>query len=656
MNAVVNTLRTDPAWSRWLLAVGLLACAFYLTRSIQFDVASHLPDDTVQIDQAYFLSGAGRYSLDDADYGTLETLPHIWATSSRDHVGWYTALVELNLPNDQVWAFYFPDITIDSTVFINGRALGPVLGVADDSGLHGRRPLFQTIPASMLEAGENEIRIRVNAEPRERELMRPFHIGPEYLLADVYRAHLFSQVTILKVIAVVLLVAFLSMSLIWIYKPRETRYGWFALVCLLWAMHCLNVVYRLPLPGESSVRSGDMLPALLLMATLLLFVLRYRQMSTRRTRQWLALLLPVCLLFAFGYIPGVTEREAALVSGVAALMLATAALLVVCAPGQRDRRRDAYPLIAVLAGIVVFTFRECQVLLYWPETAYQAGSLALGAPLFVLLAGWQLIRDFVRSSNALEDLNRHLEQRVAERTLQLEQTHQQVLQMEKQQLLTRERDRIMQEMHDGMGAHLVSAMSVLEKDKVNPLDARSILEEALNDLRLMVDSLDCVDGDLAMVLGMYRQRLNRILEGTQVSLDWQVSDVPHLETLSAGMVLQVLRIVQEAVSNALKYAGASRLRIRTQYADDRIELLVDDNGCGFGADCLKGRGIDNMRRRAAQIGARLSIDTSPGQGVTVTLAIPRESTFSLDSEEPLEAVPMSPPVGRLATGSEAAYC
>lgn len=639
-----------------MLAAGLIVCAFVLTRAIQFDVASHLPADTVQIDQAYFLSGQGGYSLDEADYGTLETLPHTWATSSVDHVGWYTALVELNLPNDQVWAFYFPDITIDSTVYINGRALGPALAVADDSGLHGRRPLFQTIPASMLEAGENEIRVRVNAEPREKELMRPFHIGPEYLLSDVYRAHLFSQVTILKVIAVVLLVAFLSMFLIWIYKPRETRYGWFALVCLLWALHCLNVVYRLPLPGESSVRSGDMLPALLLMATLLLFVLRYRQMSSRRAMQWLAVLLPVCLLFAFGHVPGVTEREAALVCGVAALVLATASLLVVCAPGQRDRRRDAYPLIAVLAGIVVFTFRECQVLLFWPETAYQAGSLALGAPLFVLLAGWQLIRDFVRSSNALEDLNRHLEQRVKERTQQLEQTHQQVLQMEKQQLLTHERDRIMQEMHDGMGAHLVSAMSLLEKEQVDPLDARSILEEALNDLRLMVDSLDCVDGDLAMVLGMYRQRLNRILEGTQVSLDWQVSDVPHLETLSAGMVLQVLRIVQESVSNALKYAGASRLRIRTQYADDRIELLIDDNGCGFGEDCLQGRGIDNMRRRAAQIGARLAIDAAPGQGVSVSLALPREPVQSPENDRQDDATAPLAPAGRLAAGNEAIYC
>jgi signal transduction histidine kinase len=82
------------------------------------------------------------------------------------------------------------------------------------------------------------------------------------------------------------------------------------------------------------------------------------------------------------------------------------------------------------------------------------------------------------------------------------------------------------------------------------------------------------------------------------------------------------RIAQEALNNALKHAGASLVTVRLRTVDGWVTLEVADNGIGFDpAAASGGMGLTNMRERAERLGARLAIESRPGEGTQITVEL-----------------------------------
>jgi signal transduction histidine kinase len=97
--------------------------------------------------------------------------------------------------------------------------------------------------------------------------------------------------------------------------------------------------------------------------------------------------------------------------------------------------------------------------------------------------------------------------------------------------------------------------------------------------------------------------------------------------LSPSLENEVVRIAQEAVTNAVRHSGASRLGLDLRYHTNEVALRVRDNGNGFQTTdpTLPARGhfgLQGMRERADQIGATLNVESSPESGTTVTLKVP----------------------------------
>ena len=127
----------------------------------------------------------------------------------------------------------------------------------------------------------------------------------------------------------------------------------------------------------------------------------------------------------------------------------------------------------------------------------------------------------------------------------------------------------MREMHDGVGGHLVRTLSMLEGRGASREELAEELREALADMRLVIDSLDPSADDLATRLGMLRTRFERILARERVELVWRAEALPPLPHLGAEDSLHVLRIVQEAVTNVLRHAKATRLTLAARLAAGR---------------------------------------------------------------------------------------
>ena len=250
--------------------------------------------------------------------------------------------------------------------------------------------------------------------------------------------------------------------------------------------------------------------------------------------------------------------------------------------------------------------------LYYPYSA---------VPICIAI-GWVLADRFVRSLNESEHLNAQLEARVAQKHAELEENYRRMHELERQRAVTGERQRIMSDMHDGVGGQLISTLALVEQGELSQAEVAAALRECLDDLRLTIDSLEPTENDLLPVLGNLRYRLDERLKKQGIDLDWQVNEVPRLSCLTPQNVLHVLRILQEAFSNVLQHARASRVRVETglDAQGANVYIRVRDNGSGFTLE-RPGHGLANMRRRAQVIGGELQVEPSPN-GTTLSLLLP----------------------------------
>jgi signal transduction histidine kinase len=209
---------------------------------------------------------------------------------------------------------------------------------------------------------------------------------------------------------------------------------------------------------------------------------------------------------------------------------------------------------------------------------------------------------------------------------------------QRQQALASERARIMREMHDGLGAQLMTALRGVERGGMDKLQMAQALQEGLDELRLLMDSSDN-DQPLQAALANWRNRWDARLATVGLALRWEMDDGLDHVALPGDTVLQIMRVLQEATANVIKHAQASEVLVRAvvqadpHHPGERALLLqVIDNGVGLSGDASgaavnrasgAGRGLGNMRQRAMLIGASVATESrSDASGAQVTLRLP----------------------------------
>lgn len=266
------------------------------------------------------------------------------------------------------------------------------------------------------------------------------------------------------------------------------------------------------------------------------------------------------------------------------------------------------------------------------ESVYLMPYTVLGT-FFLLLA--ILLNRYIRALDESETANLRLESRLAQREQELETSHRLLREAEHQQMLTEERQRLMRDMHDGIGTSLMTALSAVEAKKTPDDDAiAAILRECVDDLKLTIDSLEPVDADLLLLLAALRYRLEQRFRQTGLTLHWQVADLPRLDWLEPGSALQVLRILQEVFTNVIKHAQASEIQVGTGVRDGGVYVAVDDDGRGFAVEETlaqvasqgpggRNRGLANLLHRAETLGGRVSWSVQGGTRFELWLPLTR---------------------------------
>jgi PAS domain S-box-containing protein len=206
-----------------------------------------------------------------------------------------------------------------------------------------------------------------------------------------------------------------------------------------------------------------------------------------------------------------------------------------------------------------------------------------------------------------------------------------VQESERRALTTELHDRVGQNL-TGLSINLQNMKALLSKGTVPALatkfdDAQALLEETTRQIRDIMAELflpELEDYGLAAALEIYAERT-----ASRGNLEL-IADLPDLSPppLPADIRIALFRAAQEAISNVLKHANATRLEIRLQGEDGRVRLMVEDNGQGFDPNAASQKeapswGLKIMRERIESIGGKLHIASRPGAGTRTIFEIER---------------------------------
>ena len=451
--------------------------------------------------------------------------------------------------------------------------------------------------------------------------------GPEAALAPLHRSHQNWRNTSAIVYAVSLLLMGGLAAGLWL-RQRDALYGCFALAALSGVARNLDRVLTegpVPWPLWGAVVAVCYACHIGLIARFVLLVLdRNPPWLVRSIYGALALSVTLaCASFAFA-------RPVLWTTGLAILQLTSTICLPYVVHGALvARRRIAGVLMA--AGTLAILAGAHDLLLVrmglFGGAYYTLTSHAIF--FFVMILAGLVVERYSRTVADYRSLNANLAARVAEREEQLRGAFETVRKQQEEQAVLLERQRIMREIHDGVGSQLVGLLNVVNQ----PAPDRDVVEEhvklALDEMRMAVDSLQPMHDDLTTVLATLRYRLQPRLDAAGIELVWDVALIPTLAPFAAQAALQLQRILLEAFTNVLKHAAATRIVMHVGWHGEQtpplVRIVLTDNGRGLQANERPGgHGLANMRSRAQAIGARLQIERADAQagGTRVSLDWP----------------------------------
>ena len=565
------------------------------------------------------------------DDSTTQRLPDDWQqTGYTGDSAWYTAQFSLTEIPSTRWGIYLPTVIMNAAIYLNGELVGLLGQLADPVTRNWNRPLLFTIPPIALRTGDNELRLHVKADPPGTGLLGRLYLGPIVQLEPYYeRAYSIRLGTGLVSVISTLTMAFF-MFVLWFMRRQDKVYLWFGIGLVCWSVHNLNIIVNEPpLPAGLWVRLSAVAIIWVTICTAF-YALRFLD-EQRRYSERLLLLLGLLNILLLPLMPDTVFHPQQLpLYEILAMGIGGYATSIILGAFLKRRELTLEISIVTLLGVCMMSTGAYDFLVISNIIARSSPyMLPYSGPLVILGFGFVLLHRFASALHFAENLNIVLEHRVAEKSRELERNYEQLNRYRHEQAITEERQRIIRDMHDGFGGQLVSTLVAIEGGKTQLSEISRSLRDALNDLRLTMDSLDPEVNGLGQLLGQLRSRLQQQLEGSGIALNWQVRPLPQWIKPGPQESLHVLRIIQEAITNTLKHANASTISVQTgaHQQQDRQQLFIDisDDGSGIpGQSAKNGRGLLNMQVRASKIGAQLLV-TSNTSGTHIRLLFERST-------------------------------
>ncbi|MGH6627138.1 MAG: sensor histidine kinase [Burkholderiaceae bacterium] len=556
------------------------------------------------------------------------TLPYHWDRVHHTQPGEALFEVPFSLPDQpsEPYGVYFPRIGNRAEIWLNGTLLSR-LGEVDrpNTADYAKGPQYVSIAPRLLQR-DNLLRIHIRADGGRRGGLSTLTVGPADEVHDLYGLAWRWRVLVSLAITIFsLLVAAIALAL-WATQSepgrsgatsRDNIYLCAALAELCWALRVGDVAIEhppLPWPWWGVVLTASFAGWIGCIALFCHHVAgwhRHRSMPWVRTGLWGlfgASIVASSLSFTL-YEPLFLTAWL----GCANLFFIVYATVYLV--GAIRRPGTAHGLVALVGALnVLVGVRD------WLTIRINGGYadstwMRYSSVLFGITLGYIVITRFREASIQARGLLATLASRVSQKELELQQSYARVEQLAREQERTAERARILRDMHDGVGSHISAAIRQLQSGRASSEAVLQTLRDSLDQLKLSIDAMNLLPGDITALLANLRYRLEPRFAASDIELQWGVELLEPVQRLDANAMRQLQFMVFEALSNVLQHARASVLRIEASPQGAGVQLRIIDNGRGFDVAAPRRKGLLSMQERAAAIGAGLAMDSEPGRTV-----------------------------------------
>lgn len=520
-------------------------------------------------------------------------------------------------------ALYTVSTRTQFAIYVNGTEIFRNFGAEGDDKLSWYRPYLAPIPQTALRSGMNEIMVR--AVSRESVGVGRIVIGPHVSIENNYLWQFFWRITAPMVTSTFMLILGGFAFLLWLVRRQEIELLYLPVSTTLWFLRNYQY-FAEDVPFHLAIFS-----ALTVAATLLAIVFTFAFFVTfykiPRAEMMIGGLVGFTLPYTF--IHWYFSLSNFLIY-IPTLMIVCVIIYFIVRNLMIERSWENVSWLLLM--VLMLGFGVYDAFLASSGHAWKGSDFYLSlfngffySLAFLITFGSRAVRAF----SALGSANATLELRIAETREELaaSESARQILVVGS--AIAGERERLMQEMHDGIGSNLITALAIARQQK-QPASTIKTLNRALSDLKITVDSLEPIEGDLVALIGNLRHRMARDLSDAGIKCKWEAEPCQSLPWLDATNALHVLRIFQETIGNVLTHSGASELRIGCRETERNgalgISAYVADNGCGFASDTsdAPGKGLSNIQSRAASLHGSLECLSDVGTGTVVTLWLPYE--------------------------------
>ncbi|AXQ29870.1 hypothetical protein D0B54_14815 [Solimonas sp. K1W22B-7] len=581
--------------------------------------------ETLQLLSGEFLPETSMRLPDDDDPRWRPArLPDHWEQPGRveeGSSGWYRFRVEAPARPGQPWGLYFLRGGINLAAYFNRSFVGDGGRFDEPMAFNANRPLLFTLPEKMLAAdGHNLVHVYLRGYPHFVGMF-PFEAGPLRELQPRHELRSLLQTQVGFGLMVLTLGSALFSFTLYLRNRDQTLYLWFALCAAGWSIFGANMSVRdLPLPGRywlALVHSSiDWACALQLM-----FVHRFLGLRRPRVEGLMLALAAAGTLFNFlgGWW---TLRYVGSVFNLISLL--SLVYCVIFAFGRRkvSGRGDVTMLCAGLLLQLLFAGHDYGLTVTRSAEWYRHSIFMMHfvVPLFLTVLGWRILDRSLVARRDVEDANLQLETRVAAARRALEQAFERRCELERQQAMLEERERIHRDLHDDLGAKLLTLIHSGDSEATVEL-ARAALADLREVVSLNPEDVVNLRGVLAE---MEAEALQRALRA-QCRLRWDYpQDCCHLEVPS-GFAFHLARILREAVSNGLRHGAAAQIGVAFRLVHGEFEMRIADDGCGLEGS-QPGVGMRGMCARAEALRGRIHWRRGEAGGTVVELLAPLPAT------------------------------
>ncbi|SDZ34315.1 hypothetical protein SAMN05518669_12916 [Variovorax sp. YR634] len=558
------------------------------------------------------------------------TLPDSWATRwpGFDGVVWYR-LTWQEPEQVRETGLLLHYLNMAGEVSLNGTPISRDDSLVEPLTRAWNTPRYWLLAPPLLRPGTNTLLVRVSGLFAYQAGLGPVSLGtPAAMQAEFEQERLVRrdlQVLGLAVSAA----ASAFFAALWLLRRRETAYGWFALMSVLWLLFGYNQIATSPWPFASnhSWQALNISTLLVFGVSYVVFALRFCGRRMPRL-EGAALLVAVVGVLDLWLAPGadlIAHRAIWTLVGGFTVIAVNGTSIVHALRHRNSPMRSLAPFMAVSAltdahDLLVFT----QVI--DSNTYYTTMSS------YILLLGMALTlaAQFVKSLKRIENFNTELIEEVNAAKADLAATLAQQHALELTHARIGERVNLVSDLHDGLGGMLVGSIATLERtpENLSAPELLAMLKHLRDDLRLIIDATGRDDGARALgeLLAPLRHRSAQLLDANGIDCRWQVSGIDTLE-LPPSQSLDLMRFLQEALTNVLKHSASRRVDVTVARAGAELRLSVRDDGRGFaveGTGEAGGAGLRSLRARARRLGAELQLQSRPGE-TQVALRMPLAS-------------------------------